>query len=222
MSSLANMFSPVQTNKNNLIRNPNHMPLQFVQGGGYLTLKAAQTTSYSDSISSFFTSGANNGATANAVIANTYFTVCNITGGGVLTAVVSPNTSSNVNADIGIKITIDGTIFEVVKNNNGLLGGRRYRLVLGALTPQASTSSTTEGGVEPNGYYDNGFIDAAVNGVAATYQKSICTPQNALAYGFPVLRFESALKVECKISLVESAPQTSALALYQLDAWSTV
>ena len=206
---------------NRWITNPKHLSAMSLPQANLL-LKTGQTAVAASNIAGFFTALALRGATASISVADTYVTVANLSGSGFLFSAVSPTHTASFTPTI--RITVDGTQYVIAPSANQAAG---YRLTLGSLSQIPSIALTSTAAVAgdislPNSAADVGFTNALVGGVAAptagTLSVALPTPEAALSYGLPALRFESSLLIEMKASLLSgTANDKSCGAVYRLD-----
>lgn len=135
---------------------------------------------------------ANRGAVAQVTSADTWTTVCNISGGGYLGWVVAPHTTS----DTMLRITSDGIARTITSTSN--VSG--YRLFAGSFW--GGYQATAVGGTIPGSvanYYDRGYTAPTGSELFRKIQQgSVYPTANMLVCGLPVLRFETSLLVEAK------------------------
>jgi hypothetical protein len=160
-----------------------------------------------------FTSLALRGASGSVAVADTYLTLCDITGSGVLINVLGPTHSVVFTGSV--RITYDGIVKTI--SIASIPAGRR--LLVGPYTNGMSQASPPESVVTgPNQFLDYGFDAALVNGVPRAASAGIPTPEQAIMYGMPRLRFANALKVEVKASLLSAtAVHKQCGVTYRLD-----
>lgn len=147
-------------------------------------------------------------------------TICDLTGAGIMGAVMAPTYNvSNVFA-VGIRITRDGVrkTFESPANQYAAYS----RLVLGG-SPGCYMNqwgqSVPGNGAGPFGAGDRGFNDLPLtNGIPLRDYNTITHPQDQLKWGMPVLRFETGLKVEIKCTaLGATSAQKTGYVTYLMD-----
>lgn len=162
------------------------------------------------------------GAGLNSVL-TTLQTLANVTGPGVLSAVLAPTTLTS-GATVTVKITIDGVLYTFVQT----FPASGDRLIIGAVLPGGanSTSATAPIGSALNGVatpFDQGF--GTKKGTVMAYGAGsnagvvIPTTDECLNYGLPVVRFFESLLVQTQISVAPtgSTLDGSQVALYRLD-----
>lgn len=195
------------------ITNPKHLPVFTCLSSGIL-LKTNTTTTVSSATSSFFTKGSYEGASASITVADTYTTICDLTGAGFMGSCVSPAHSAAFSPTI--RITIDGMAYTFSSSGNI---SANFRMAIGAFTPGAVTSTATGGGDKTSSLQDAGFISPKDGGLPSLGGfPTISPPTLNLAEGIPMLRFESGLKVEMKASLLSADPeQVKGLVTYRMD-----
>lgn len=200
------------------ITNPKH--LSFIAAlYGNISVKTASTTIAASNTVGFFTAAALRGAQTSITVADTYVTVASVSGAGFLVNCVSPTHSS---AHIPtIRITVDGVAYTIAPSANHTA---LWRTVLGSVTTSAAITARASASIAgdlafPNSPDDAGFANAPVGGVVVSSSViSLPSPETALAYGLPVLRFESSLLVEMKCSgLSATAVDKQCAATYRLD-----
>lgn len=199
------------------ITNPKHLPI-FNIGEGNLTIKTAAATSATAAASGFWTGMALEGAATSITGADAYITVADLTGSGFMFSCVSPTHSANFTPTI--RLTVDGTVYTFAPSAVFATG---KRLVIGASTvgtPTISSAGTYNEAhiLSPNSLGDNGVL-ARVGGINSRLTAmGIATEMAVLTYGLACLRFESALKIEMKASLLSgTANDKQCGALYRLD-----
>lgn len=199
------------------ITNPRHLAMSSLAGAG-IKFKSSQAASIAATNTSFFTWGARCGAQASISVADTYVTLCSLTGAGFLGNVVSPAHSAAFTPTI--RITVDGTAHTLTPTSALATAGDR--IVLGSVTPGTPIILT---GTSPsqdvpvvNAYMDDGFF-AAMNGMFAPVANvALPSPLMMLSTGMPMLRFEKSLIVEVKASLLSAdAAQKQGLVTYRLE-----
>ncbi len=202
-----------QSPQNRWITNPKHIPL-FVCPGTSLNNKSDSVTINASSVAAFFTVGAREGASASISVADTYATICDLTGSGFMGSCVSPSHTADFTPTI--RITVDGQVYTFTSSGNITSA---FRMVLGAFTPGAVTITTSGGGDKTSSLQDYGFAGAKVGGLPRLYgSPNINPPTLNLAEGLPMLRFETGLKVEIKASLLSADPeQLKCLVTYRMD-----
>ena len=194
------------------ITNPKHLPVVTVENA-YLSAKYANTTRYTSDNALFFDTLDKSGAQAAITVADTFVTVCDLTGGGFITSLVSPSHSAAFTPTI--KITVDGVVYTLTPSGDITAA---ERLVIGAITP-ATQLSADGSSLNANGSYDYGFAETDVSGISRLrYGVGIPQPNRALADSKPVLRFNSTCKVEMKASLLSAdAVQKQCAVTYRMD-----
>ena len=217
-------FSPntqaATSSGNRWITNPRHLPLVAVPSA-LAHAKLSSITSGNLNTAGTYTALALRGAQTSITVADTYATVVDINGAGFLVNVVAPTHSASFTPTI--RLTIDGTVYTIAPS--AAFGTAALRMILGAYTTgfnaiAGAFNPTNNDMVHPNSTNDGGFELAATGGVPIVNSGLIAlvTPEAALASGMPVLRFESALKVEVKCSsLSATAVHKQAAAIYRVD-----
>lgn len=202
------------------ITNPKHLVNVSVQNDK-LGLKNTLTTQQLSDAASFFTTIATRGASASITVADTYVTLCDLTGAGFMVNAISPTHTASFTPTI--RITVDGIAYTIAPS---AAQTAYYRFVLGTLTNYLSIVSVSTAAVagdiiSPNSAQDSGFAGSRTGGVVQASTNGVLgvpSPDAALSYGFPVLRFESSLKVEVKCSdLSGTAADKQCGVTYRLD-----
>lgn len=204
------------------VTNPKHLPLVSVIQTA-LNVKELITTKTLASVAGFYTAIAKEGASAAITVADTYVTVCNLTGAGFLFNCVSPTHSAGFRPTI--RITVDGTVYTITPSADQTAA---WRLVLGPTTSGISITGVSAASVAgdiiaPNNSWDSGFTNARIGGVvqhggSAADFLGIPTPAAIMRHGLPMLRFESSLLVEMKCNLLSgTANDKNCAATYLLD-----
>ena len=207
---------------NRWISNPKHLPLLSVREAA-LNIKEGTVVKTLSSVSGFYTAMARDGATAAITVADTYVTVCTLSGGGFLFHAISPTHTAGFIPTM--RITVDGTQYVIAPSANQTAA---WRMVLGPTMPGVSiafpsTASVVSDIALPNGGWDSGFANARVGGVhqygdSSSAFISIPSQQSILALGMAALRFESSLVVEMKASLLSGTANDKNCAVsYRLD-----
>lgn len=202
-----------QSPQNRWITNPQHLPV-FVCPASSLSLKGDSTTIYGSNIATFFSNGAKEGASASISVADTYATICDLTGAGFMGSCISPSHSADFTPTI--RMTIDGQVYTFTSSGNITAA---FRMILGAFTPGAVIITTSGGGDKTSSLQDHGFSFAKVGGLPRLGgSPNINRPTLNLAEGLPMLRFETGLKVEMKASLLSAdTEQLKGLVTYRMD-----
>lgn len=207
---------------NRWITNPKHLPLLSVIQTA-LNIKGGTVVKTLASAAGFHTTMARDGATAAITVADTYVTVCNLTGAGFLFNAVSPTHTAGFTPTM--RITVDGTQYVIAPSANQTLN---WRMVLGPTIPGVSIAAPTTASVVSdipltNGGWDSGFTNAKIGGIhqygdSASAFISIPSQPAILALGMAALRFETSLLVEMKASLLSAnAVDKSCSVSYRLD-----
>lgn len=183
-----------------MTKDPRLLPVYDATGGNSLYVTSTNVSTSSANID-FWNQLALIGAVASDAVSNVYKTLCNITGSGILFHVISP-AIANTSDDISFKITVDGTVYEIIKTNtwNGA-GNATTRAVLGASAAGQSRESLWS----TNAVMLNDFAGSAPSVQAfrkATPAVTLIPPSNILTFGWPCIRFEQSLKVETKVTNV--------------------
>jgi hypothetical protein len=204
------------------ITNPKHMPLLSVIQTA-LNAKTSPTAQSIASVAGFWTAIARDGATAAITVADTYVTVCSLSGAGFLFNVISPTHTAGFIPTF--RITVDGTQYVIAPSANQTLA---WRMVLGAVTMGTSTTGIATASVAgdiivPNGAFDVAFANAKIGGVrqygaSAVDFLGIPSETAIMSNQLAMLRFESSLVVEVKASLLSgTANDKNCGATYKLD-----
>jgi hypothetical protein len=204
------------------ITNPKHMPLLSVREAS-LNIKNTGTTQQLASVAGFWTALARDGATAAITVADTYVTVCSLSGAGFLFNVIS--TTHTAGFIPTFRITVDGTQYVIAPSANQTLA---WRMVLGAVTMGTSIAASTTAAVAgdiivPNGSFDAAFPNAKIGGVrqyggAANDFLGVPSETAIMSNQLAMLRFESSLVVEVKCNLLSgTANDKNCGATYKLD-----
>ena len=204
------------------VTNPKLLPILSVYSSA-LKLKTGTITSTDSTVAGFYTALAYEGAASAITVADTYVTVCDLTGGGFMFNAVGPSHTAAFRPTI--RITVDGTVYTITPSADQALS---RRLVLGPLIHSISTATPSAATIVsdtslPNSGWDSGFFAAKVGGVrqygdSASAFVSIPTESALMTFNMPVLRFESSLKVEMKASLLSgTATDKQCGVTYRLD-----
>lgn len=202
--------------------NPKHLPLLSVREAS-LNIKNTSSTQQLASVAGFWTSLAKDGATAAITVADTYVTVCSLTGAGFLFNVISPTHTAGFIPTF--RITVDGTQYVIAPSANQTLA---WRMVLGAVTMGTSIASPTLASVAgdmlvPNGAFDAAFVNAKIGGVrqyggGASDFLGVPSETAIMSNQLAMLRFESSLVVEVKANLLSgTANDKNCGATYKMD-----
>lgn len=146
------------------------------------------------------------GAYATIAANDTFVTVCDLTGGGICSAIIGA--AAGANNDIStIEVTVDGVVYTITHT----LADANYRRVVGLMTNAGSTTAGNASG--PNDGEDYPIDIANISKTPV-----IVWPVSARTFGLPALRFDSSLKVRCKITTKSgTAAYTRCAALYTMD-----
>lgn len=204
---------------NRWITNPKHLPIAAYASTD-LNLKNALGGTVLSSAAGFYTNLAYRGASSAITVAATAVTVANITGSGFLCNMVSPTHTASFRPTF--IVTVDGVAYTIAPSATIAAG---KRLVVGPLSHGVSTTTALGGATlvdhlhDGNSVADAGFNAAMVGGVAmAGGTAGLYTPETALNFNLPVLRFESSLKVEMLASLLSAnAVDKQCGVTYRLD-----
>lgn len=193
------------------ITNPKHLPICIATEPNTKLKTAAGTNT---TIGSAWSNIAAEGASTSIVTADTYVTVANLSGSGFLFNAFSPSHSSAFRPTI--RLTVDGTVYTISPTAD--ITGAAIRMILGAV--QAASPLIAAGdAVLPNGPSDPGFGSTKTGGISlAATAVGVMLPQWMLAYGYPVLRFESSLLIEMKTNILTGvAAEKICGATYRMD-----
>lgn len=183
------------------IKDPNRLPI-IVALQSNINMKTTATTFTPSSSSGFYTRMALSGAQSAITVADTYVTVADLTGSGILTNCVSPTHTAAFTPTI--RITVDGVVYVITTTGDITLA---YRLVTGSHTNSASivpiTTASVAGDIVGVGSpRDPGWPSALTGGRPVTTACYLHPPTTLQSYNMPVLRFNKSLKVEMKASLL--------------------
>jgi hypothetical protein len=187
-------------------------------GAGALALKYAAASQYVASSANFFTTGALYGATADAVTAGVYVTVCDISGAGTLYNVVGPQiTGTTAGTTSSIRVTTDGTVYTWDWTADTTVAATD-RLVLGAVGAGTQINATADNiaPLGPNSQQDAGFVQLE-GGRPYLPNPSLIAPYWFDMLNLPTAEFSTDLKVEVKVGTLGAAGVArSALATYKV------
>lgn len=198
-------------------------PAELPRGWGNPSLKAGNTTTYSADSASFNSVITSNGfgAVAPIVAADTYVTVCDVVGAGLLYYAISPGYSSAVIGNgATLRITIDGTVY-TIKHTTTTAPTTADRLVLGPLSITNNIGSGPDSPMQPNIAADYGFhTNHRVNGGLCRIPAgaALIAPIWIDSLNLPRSPFEKALKVEAKADVLGAGEYLKAMAIYALRA----
>lgn len=202
-------------------KNPAHLPLVLTVSANNVKLKYAQSGWYLDDTNGGVAGGAGtsiarSGAVVEIAAADTWTTVCDVTGSGFLTAAIAPTYNISAVFAPSLRITVDGVehVFTAAS-----APAAYSRLVLGGMPNIDPVVGTTTSGPGIGDYNDLGFGGAAAhNGIFVADYVLIPSPQAFISLGGRSCRFDQSLKVEAKCSqLGSTAANKAAYAVYQLD-----
>lgn len=182
-----------------------------------LYVKDGSATAHSSSLSQFFTTGgqANMGAAGQLAAANTWLEVLNISGHGVLSALVlAQGSGASVES---VRVTVDGVARELAVS-----GVSSSRPVVGALVPAAAETTAGDGSAPVIGGGAYGFEGSGSSGLLTMHAGTLPTAADALGMGLPVVEYLSSLVVEFKTSRSPAPGDTDrVLAVYgPLESWA--
>lgn len=191
MSNLRNLIRGF--GQGTIMRRPGQMTACLAGYASQTRLKYAPASQAYLNADEFWTALANRGAYVACSAADTWYTVCNLSGAGYFgwamgTYVAGANSQK-------IRITADG-VTATFSEPNCMSG---YRLAVGggwATTPFL-TGASNASAVAINSYFDYGFLAKSGNDVTRKIASIYFAPTSVMvAVGIPVLRFEQSLKVE--------------------------
>ena len=165
---------------------------------------------------------ASQGAVANITAANTYVTICNLSGGGYFFGAVSPASAFSASEVATFRITVDGAVYTIASGAN-ITGNASiysaFRFFLGSLYDgELQTTAKTDVIETGPGAYSNFINQGAFLGNARESKGIMLHNDQILKCGFPLVRFDSSLIVECKLSsYTATVPYPRCSAQYQLD-----
>lgn len=212
---------------NRWITNPRHMPIGYygynspTSSTNLLLRYGTASQVYNANSPNFYTYLAYNGAQNSIITADTYVTLCDLTGAGFLTHVVAPTHTAAYTPSI--KLTIDGVVYTFTPSAaQSALG----RMLIGCSIPTSTDATTPVGlgsGISTSfaGGAKVGGLTQVMPAANLSYYQQILMEHEVLANNFPALRFESACKVEVKASLLSAtAVDKQAAVQYRLDITS--
>lgn len=191
-------------------------------GFAELRLKDGKSTVYDATTAGFWTAFARHGAVGNVTTSNTYATIVNLTSssgwmGNIVSCALYYFSGSTT---LHIKLTLDGTAYEITTGSVAATG-TADRLVIGPSFP--GEPSTTGAGAGIGDDLSSDFDAAQIASIPWHDDGVVISPSHAWSRGFPMLRFESSLKVEVKTSNYQTANnEHKAGVTYILDKWATV
>lgn len=160
----------------------------------------------------FWTKVTANGAARTTATAGVYGTICDLTGRGVLAAVMPPCLAGGSDT-ASWRITVDGKEYIIERSGPWLAAGGQGRPILGAASPYADNVFTTAGVALT--WATNGRSDRVRPNGSYLYLLPV---SGGLLFGTPMLYFDKTLKVETKVSAVHPSGTYSqySAAIYQL------
>lgn len=154
------------------------------------------------------------GAVASLAGNDTFVTVCDITGAGILSGIVGAAKETVGAVTSTIEVTVDGMIYTHTASMTGNDPGARH--IIGLLAPftlVAGDGSGVNSGTDDFVYLNQ---TSASSQLAKT---ALVWPQTARARGMAALKFDVGLKVRIKLSAIGTDADARAVGvLYQLDA----
>lgn len=202
----------------NFVSDPNLLPLATGKDYDEILLKNGESGAYYVGDSSFWTAVddpavGNGGYVSIGYNVNSWATLAEITGGGVVSTIISPKGTSQDGQKPGIRINVDGLEREFVSASYGrmVLGAYHYRPYYSFAVDGGSTRENLHNPPAPGSQYDVGFSTYAADTVIG-----IPRVDQVLAFRLSCLRFEKYLKVEVKGYSSDTDYRKGGL-LYQLD-----
>ena len=190
MSSLSTLFG----DKYN--RDPRVLPLSHSQYGAG---QSYRTSSLSlAGTSAFWFTLTESGARTTVDAADTFYTICDITGRGFLLNLVS--TAWYNTETVTFRITVDGVVYTIAKTCTESASDG-YRLIMGGFVVTPWNTTVVNGNL---GTSNQGAMTPAVTGVLKIKEYTIIHPALAFQEGFPSVRFDYGLKVESKSSVLQA------------------
>ena len=160
------------------------------------------TTQREASVESFWTELGLQGAWVTGATDDTYKEICSLTGSGNLFHVIPP-AHTNTSDTIGFRITVDGTVYEVLKtqtwHNSDSDSGR---VVMGTAVSNSTTARYTTASRYLADYAGGGQTTSVFRKQDANIH--LIPPSEILNNGMPNLRFEESLIVETKATDVRA------------------
>ena len=180
--------------RGSIVTDPNDLPRWIVEDAPTLTVTGP--TAYTSAFSAFWTALDRAGAVANITAANTWTSVVNLTGAGLLGNVVANHGAFTGAKTIGIRIEVDGVLWEWMDSITTT--GNTGTLLVGAVARPAGGNA----GLFPAANRSIESADALANG-----SPDLVTTTALLATGAPVLAFGQSLKVWVRNSRVGASSQ---------------
>ncbi|WP_312222562.1 hypothetical protein [Rhizobium rhizoryzae] len=199
-----------------MTKDPRLLPVYDATGGVNVYVGTTSTSMNTVNLD-FWNQVALIGAVSSTATSNVYTTLCNITGAGILFHVISP-AIANVTDDVFFKITVDGTVYEIIKTNTwGIANATTSRVVFGSASSGSVASSLWATAAAMVTDYA-GSAQSVQAFRKATSSVFLNPPSHIMTFGWPCLRFEQSLKVEVKVSNIASAGNSAyCAATYILD-----
>lgn len=172
-----------------------------------MELKFQTTAQYLATSATFWTAIDAVGAFATTSADNTYTTICDLTGAGVLFHVISQEIT-NTTDDVTFRITVDGIEYVIAKTQTWQVAPSSYggRVGLGLFSSNAAvfdTSGTWFRGFPSGVDWTQAFTNFGGSGSGATGHP--ISPETIMRNGWSCVRFEKSLKVEVKVTDVNVA-----------------
>lgn len=198
----------------NIFTNPTYLMRSFLTSSALATVQQNGTVT-NDSSSAFWTevAKANEWYTAILTAANTYVTVADISSaanGGFLYNVIANGCAGTFGDSSTIKITVDGTAYEITGAQNGTSPTTNMRFSIGSTLGTYSVGTSDYENYDPfttywNYNYDIGdAVDTTNHVYGSSYRSMLPTASFAEGLNFQKVRFESSIKVEVKSSLYQN------------------
>lgn len=204
MTSLSTQYSGSATNR---VLTPRQLPIST----GPLSVKTGNNVSLTPNDPTLYDLLATQGASSAIVSADSWETITQIVGSGVLFNVLAPhaNDLSNVSS---IRITIDGVSYEFQHKNSATNGA----LMVGCFLPCFSVNSANPGGM-PGSYLDAGWLGKTTSEQYHNAQRLILPIEVAESMGMVGVDFQQSLQVEVKASIYsQTSAGDKAAAIYKV------
>ena len=175
--------------------NPNHLPVYDASNNIGLYDDATQLLA---NVASFWTEIGYVGAYVTGATDDTYKEICSLAGSGNLFHVIPP-AHTNTSDTIGFRITVDGTVYEILKAQTWYLASHSSRrIVMGASVSGQLTSKYTTSTNYLNDFAGGGQSTSVFNKHNGSIK--LVPPSEIMNNGMPCLRFEESLIVEAKVT----------------------
>ena len=185
-----------------MTKDPRFLPM--VDGTGGI---AVSNNTYNASAENFWTASKDSvsqiGAVLTAATANTYGTICDLTGRGYLFHVI-PALHAATTSTVSFRITVDGVEYVIEKVGGMDSTNAGGRLALGCAVVQNTASAVnfyTEIGNHLTYFGQN---SSTVGSFRTSGQAFLIQPWRIIMEGMPCVFFEESLKVETKVSALAS------------------